>query len=184
MFHLIFGLVWLGFIAFFTIMFMSAMIASSAPFPILIFVVLFLSMFWYVGIVMVKSGIKQYKANKNTDLYGEECYGKITAVYETGSYVNDNPEYKADIVVYIPSINDVVTVSEVIGYSKKEYPLGTPVRGKYYNGDINIIERGPIVTMSPFAEEKINEYMKHYGLTPQDTVVIDGVEYVRKDTLK
>ena len=177
MFQLFFGLFWLGFIAIFTIIFMSAMIASSAPFPIVIFVVLFLSIFWYVGIIMLKSGIKQYKANKNTDLYGEECFGKITSIYESGTYVNENP-------VYIPSINDVLTVSEVIGYSKKEYPLGTPVRGKYYNGDINIIERGPIVTISPFAEEKINEYMKHYGLTPQDTVVIDGVEYVRKDTLK
>lgn len=183
MFQLFFGIIWLSFIAFFTIMFMSAMVASSAPFPILIFVTLFLSIFWYVGIVFVKAGYKQYKANKNTDLYGEECFGKVIKVYETGAYVNDSPEYKADFVVYIPSINEVLVVSEVIGYTTREYPIGSSIRGKYYNGDVNIIEKGTIVTLSPFAEEKIKEYMNHYGLNPENKIVIDGVEYVRKDSL-
>ena len=34
----------------------------------------FLSIFWFVGISLVRSGYKQLKKNKETELYGNECY--------------------------------------------------------------------------------------------------------------
>lgn len=177
-----FGIVWLSFVSIFTFVFMASLFASGAPLVIGLGVGGFLSIFWFVGISMIRQGYKEYKANKETDLYGEECYAKIINVYESGSYVNDNPEYKADMIVYIPSNGEVLKLAETVGFNYSLFKPGTIVSGKYYNGDININKESSGITLPYEADEKIKAFMKHYNISdPANVIVIDGVEYVRKD---
>lgn len=185
MFEFWFGVVWLVFIAVFTIMFIVISVFSGAPFYIPILFLLILSLFWFVGIHLTVKGYKKIKADKETKLYGELCYGIISNIYESGAYVNDNPEYKADLLVYISSRREVELVSEVIGFDYNKYEIGTCVKLKYYNGDINIESVESNNALPYDAEAEIKRYKEHYkiNLPSDDTIIIDGVEYVRKDSI-
>lgn len=185
MFEFGFGLVWLVLVAMFTIVFLISATFSGAPIYIPIFLILFLSLFWYVGIYLIVKGYKKIKANKETNLYGELCYAVISNIYESGAYVNNNPEYKADFLVYIYSRGEVELVSEVVGFDYTQYKIGTCVKVKYYNGDINIESVEPKDSLPYDVEAEIQKYKEHYNinLPSDDAIIIDGVEYVRKDSI-
>lgn len=177
-----FALFWLGFVGVFTFVFMGGMFATEAPFAMIIFVAAFLSIFWFVGITLLRTALKEHKKNKETELYGVECYARTINVYESGTYVNDNPEYKADFILYVTSTGEVQKVSEVVGYNYNAFKPGTTIKGKYYNGDINFDKTTVGITLPYEAENKIKEFMVHYNISePTDVVVINGVEYVRKN---
>ena len=57
-----------------------------------------------------------------------------------GSYVNDAPEYQADVYLYITSEGRTETITEIIGFDPMKYPIKSYVKVKYYQGDINIEE--------------------------------------------
>lgn len=170
--NLIFGLIWT------TITFICTL-------PVLfegeIGVMLFLSFFWIIGIYLIKSGLKEIRTNKATDNFGEECFGIITDIYETGTYVNDVPELKADIKAYIPSLLETISVSEKLGLAHKagEYDIGTYVLLKYYNGDVNIVYSVDEAILPADAKYEL-EKIAPQKTSVQDTIILDGVEYVRK----
>lgn len=177
-----FGIFWLGFIALFTFVFMGSLIASGAPFIMYLVIGGFLSIFWFVGISLVRSGYKQLKKNKETELYGNECYARVVEIYESGTYVNGRPEYKADFVLYDTVSGETNKVTEIVGFNYNAFKPGTTVKGIYYNGDINIDKNTVGIAMPYEAETKIKEFMAHYNISdPTEVVVINGVEYVRKN---
>lgn len=177
-----FAIFWLSFIAVFTFVFMGSMVATGAPFVMYLFVGAFLSIFWFVGIAMLRASYKQLKKNKETQMYGNECYAKVIELYESGTYVNDRPEYKGDFIVYDTVTGEVQKVSEVVGFNYNAFKPGTTVKGIYYNGDINIDKNTVGMALPYEAETKIKEFMAHYNISdPTDVVIINGVEYIRKN---
>lgn len=113
-------------------------IVSQAEFNSLLWPKILLGAFAVIGLLFLFFGIRKIFKDKKTDKYGEMCFGKIFKVYESGTYVNGKAEYKADFLVFIPSLNTTKTFSEVIGYDPFKYPLNSFVSIKHYNNDINI----------------------------------------------
>lgn len=117
--------------------------------------VLFFLGFGALGITFIVLGIKKIVADRNTEVYGEECFAKITDVYCSGASVNGRSEFKADFRVYIPSIGGVRKLSEAIGFEPMGFPVNGYAKVKYYKNDINIIE----VISKDFVPEKIREML-------------------------
>lgn len=124
-----FGIIWTIFITFFTIIVISA--GGVGDFLV------FLIVFWLVGIIILKNGIKKIIADRNTELYGEECFGRICEISSIGSS-NGNSFYQAKISVYVPSEGITKIVSEDIGYDYNKFKKGSYLKLRYYENDVNI----------------------------------------------
>lgn len=100
--------------------------------------VLILGLFEVVGIILLVSGAKQVIKDKKTSKYGLQCYGIVRQILQTGSYVNNRPEYKAVIDFVNPESQQVQSIEEIIGFDYNKYPVNYYVMCKYYEGDINL----------------------------------------------
>lgn len=103
--------------------------------------IIFFSIFYIVGICLVVKGAKRVKKDNDTDKKGEICYGRIIDIVPTGVYVNDRQEYKAVVHFYIPSLNKDEILEEVIGFEYYKYNVGDYYKLKYYNKDINFVNK-------------------------------------------
>lgn len=189
MFEILFGLIWTSITAILTFVFYSGTsgeiyvndeLVSQAEFNEMLWPKLFFGIFWAIGLFMIYWGLKRIIKDKKTNAFGEICYGKITDIFESGTYINEVPELKAQIVLYIPSINDIKIVSEVIGLYGLvyNYEIGKCVEVKYYNGDINFEKVLDIQDLPYEAQEILNEFKTEM---PKEKVMYNGVEYIRKD---
>lgn len=127
--ELIFGIVWLAIT-------ITTSILCIVVKPSLI---IFFSLFYFIGIFLVVKGAKRLIKDKSTEKNGEICYGRIKEISPTGVTVNGNQQLKAKVYFYIPSLNKEEILDEVIGYSYNSYHEGEYVKLKYYNNDINIL---------------------------------------------
>ena len=179
MFELIFGLIW----TIFSMAFAIIMIFAEGTEEIGIFPFIFISLFIIIGLFFLIKGIKKLIKDIKTNAYGEECYGYIQNLYPDGSYVNGNPEYKADILTYIPSKNNVEQITEVVGFDINKYPMNSYVKGRYYEGDINIEEKLESKNLIPADAMKFfNDTTTSNGTeTNQDIIIVDGHQYKRID---
>lgn len=191
MFEVVFGIIWTIFTAFFTWGFygtngnvtVNGHLVSHEEFSDMLWPKIFISIFWIAGLFILLRGLKKVIRNVSTDAKGEVCFGKICDVYNSGTYVNGRPELKADVLVYIPSIQETKIISEIIGFDRYKYRNGPYVRLKYYNGDINFEE---VIDSTDLPLDAQNELVKSqsYNTNLKDTIVVDGIEYVRKDSIE
>lgn len=190
MFDIFFCLLWLMITAFCTWVFygmggditVNGTPVSQEEFSGMLMPKIVIGIFWLIGLFLLFKGIKKCIKNASTNVNGELCYGKICSVYESGAYVNERPELKADFLVYIPSTLETKTISEIIGFDYYKYTEGTYVELKYYNGDINIeavIDSSilPLDAKNALVDSSIS------SKNPARTIIVDGVEYVRKDSI-
>lgn len=138
MYNFIFGVVWTVFV---TLMFIMCLFVpgeqrggADMDFSLLIFFILF-ELF---GLYLLISGLKKIIKDKKTNKYGIQCYGIISEIKKTGTYVNDYPEYKAILNFVNPETNQIETIEEIVGLDYNKYPINSYVLCKYYHGDINI----------------------------------------------
>lgn len=129
-----FGTIWTAFMFIFTIIIIFSSIESFN-----LMAIPFLGMFWYIGIYLLKSGLRKMKADAATEDFGEECFGRICELSSTGS-TNGNTFYRATIIAYLPKEGIVKTFQEDIGYNYYEFPEGSYLRLKYFQDDVNIKE--------------------------------------------
>ena len=134
MFELLFG----SFFALLSVIVSIIITKTSGPST---FVGTICGIFLITGIALIILGLIKIIKNYLTSKKGEECYGCVKDIKETGKYINDNPIYKAKFSVFVESLYEVKEIEEDLGKSKEEYPVGTYVKVKYYNDDINIIEK-------------------------------------------
>ena len=186
MFEFKFALLWLGCMTLFTGLILgsgdiSAFIGSS-------FIII---PFWIIGIYILKRGIDKINIDKQTDNLGESCYGLITDIYPTGSSSMGVPELKANVTIYIPSSHEVMDVSEVLGMADKVgfYRVGSYVQLRYFEGDINfefVLDEETLPTdvkEQLSASDSLVNAKNTNNVISNDTIVIDGVEYVRSDRI-
>lgn len=190
MFEIFFGIIWTGITAMVTYGFygniggtitVNGEVVSQAEFSAMLGPKLFLGLFWAIGIFFIVRGFLKVKRNKDTDIKGEICYGRITNVYNSGTYVNGRPLFKADIKIYIPSINETKILSEEVGFDRYVYAENSYIEVKYYNNDINIERFIEVEDIPSIAAEHIvrNDFKEN----DNDTIIIDGVEYVKRDSI-
>lgn len=201
MFELVFGIIWTAFTAFMTFMFygiageitVNGVLTSHEEFITLLWPKLFFGIFWLVGIFLIVTGLRKLIRDGRTEKQGEICYGMVENVYPSGSYVNGQPLYKADVLVFIPSENREATISENIGFKSYDYPVQSFVKVKYFNNDINIkerlsLEKVPLDIKERFISNRTQPIENYQvtntnitqGPTP-DLIVVDGVTYKRVD---
>ena len=169
MFEVLFGTVWTIFTAFMTFAWISSegkfLVSDSIglryKFTVLGGQMCFFGIFWLVGLTILCIGVKKLIRNANTNKFGEECFGVVCNIYNSGTYMNDAPELKSDVLVYIPSLNETKVISEVVGVGQSEYEVGSYVRLKYYNDDINlegIVDEDELPSATKLILEKSPEF--------------------------
>lgn len=184
MFYLWFGLLWL--IICTPIFIIGFMVDQS------FYILLFAIPFETIGIVFLVKGLKEYIRNKKTDIKGVECYGIITSHISTNVFINGEEQLKANIKLYIDSSNSVVEVSEVMDKNVNEYQIGTGVKVKYYNNDINFIETNiPFESLPYNAQYYLKEYINTIDkpkalneaiIYENDNIIeVNGVKYKKMD---
>ena len=180
--YFLFGLLWLIITTLFTI---PILISQN---NLDIFLILFILLFWAIGIFFVTKGIKKIITNRKTEKYGEDCFGRVKNIYQNGTMINHRPMYNIDVDVYIPSKQTMITITEEIGMDIGKYPLESIVKIKYYNNDINIKE---VVDYNSIPLN-IRDYFEKYESstntqttnvnTSTEVADINGVQYKRMDS--
>ena len=184
MFEVLFGSAWTLFTAFMTFAWIGSegkFLASDAlGFRYKLMAIggpmFILGIFWIIGLIILCIGLKKIIRNANTNKYGEECFGLVCDIYNSGAYINDVPELKSDVLVYIPSLNETKVMSEIIGIGQPQYVVGSYVRLKYYNDDINfdgIIAEHEL----PSAAKLMFEKAPKFNNKKDNTSAANGVEY-------
>ena len=98
---------------------------------------IFAALFSIIGWVFLGIGMRKFKRNRATEKHGILTYGIILSIRNSGCYVNDQPELKADVLIEKEGICAVL--SETIGLDPYKYREGQFLRCKYFNDDINIL---------------------------------------------
>ena len=194
MFELIFGLIWTAFTGVFVYVFYFAGVGtitvngvptSQAEFNQILFPKIFLGIFLLIGIIMIIKGLKKILANMATSSKGEIKYGYISDVYYNGSRVNGRPRYNARIILI--ENGSPCEFEEDIGFKKYQYPSGSYVKVKHYKNDVNILntidEYSVPSSLSSWVELNVRSRASHADIEDNhsgNTIIIDGVEYVRK----
>lgn len=190
MFEIIFGVIWLLITGMVTLGFYSGtastitvngQLVSQEEFNTMLGPKIFIGIFWAVGIIMIIVGLRKIIKNAQTEKFGEVCYGRIIDIMRTGTRVNNVPELKAIVQVYIESEGRLDTIEEVIGLAtKREYNIGDFIEGKYYNGDINIDSYIPETVIPLHIQEKLKNIKIN---STENEIMVDGVKYIRKDSI-
>lgn len=126
-----------------------------------------------VGIVFIILGLIKIIKNFLTSKKGEECYGCVKEIKESGKYINNYPIYKAEFNVYVESTCEKIEIEEEIGTKPEKYPIGSYVKVKYYNKDINIIDKLDENLIPEEIKQKIKVEVTN------ETIEIDGIKYKR-----
>lgn len=83
---------------------------------------------WLATFYYLFKGVKKFKRDTLTKNKGEICFGRIC------NFVF----YGVEVLVYIPSTKETKIIRETVDSDPlKSYRLGTYVKLKYYDGDIN-----------------------------------------------
>lgn len=176
MFNLIFGLVWTIFSTFcFSLMFVDGGNFEPAIIP-------FALLFEGVGIWLIVSGLKQVITNKKTDIHGISTYGIVLNTLKTGSYVNNVPELKAEVLTYLEYERTTKVFQEIIGLAPAKYNVGAYVSVKQHENDINIIEEVDRDTIPNYILESLEE--EYFNEDAPKTIEVNGVTYVRADLIE
>ena len=180
MFNFKFGLAWTAFMVVFTLG-----VCSSGE-GIGLGLILFLGLFWAIGIGVMVSGIKMIYKDRQTEINGDFCYGRMINLSPTGCYVNDVPELKADFLVLLPEGN-IRLMTEIVGMAHKiSYVIGDYFELKIYNDDINIVGQIQKEHMPAQVLEALELESLRYGVQEDtlqsnaESVFINGVEYIKR----
>lgn len=183
MFKLIFGLIWTFFVTFIIIVCLVVPGEQGKAMDMSLPLFIYLTLFELIGLFMLSGGLKKIIKDKRTKTNGMHCYGIIRDIQVTGSYINNDPEYKAIIDFVNPETDKVENTEEIIGFKYNEYPINSYILCKYYQGDINLEST---ISESMVPEEikkalapakKITDYSSIEFSSDGEYVTIDGVQY-------
>ena len=187
MFELKFGMIWEAIVLIISVAFLSDIVAGGEEAIALIPISLFLLLFHGIGIFLLFVGIKKVVANRKTEKYGEECFGKIIDIHPNGNSVNGRKELAAVISVFIPTEGQSRDFKEVVGMGTSPYEIGDYIKGKFFNNDVNIMEKvypdylpvnvrnalEVIPTSKPLSPRNAPDVI----YVSEDIILVDGVRY-------
>ena len=153
-------------------------------------IILFFLLFLAVGLFVLYLGLKKVFKDSKTNSKGELCYGVITDISpdEGGVQVNGRAQSKVTVQFFVESLNTMKTLSENIGFKEDEYSIGSCVRIKYYDGDINIVEKYVDINQVPVNIQNYLRGLMQNSVVPngmytgdESTITINGVTYRKED---
>lgn len=187
MFNFIFGLVWTSIMTPIFIMCLVVPGEQRGGVDMDFFLFCILLLFELIGLFLLISGLKKIIKDKKTKKYGIQCYGIIREINETGSYINNNPEYKALLQFVNPETYQVENIEEIIGLDYYKYSVNSYILCKYYQGDINLEKQvsdneipGDIKKRLDSLQKKINSSDLEFS-SDGEYVTIDGVQYKKNE---
>ena len=121
MFEFIFGLIWTSFVTPIFIFCLLVPGEQRGGEDMNLFLFIFFVVFELIGLYMLISGLIKIIKNIRTKKHGIKCYGIVTDIQPTGSYVNGNPEYKAEVDFINPETNQLDTIEEIVGFNYDKY---------------------------------------------------------------
>lgn len=127
--------------------------------------ILFLLIVILAGLSFIIKKLKKIILDHKTEKFGEDSYAYIKNIYPKENNTNSRPLYQGYFIVYIPSKNKTEKITEKVGYDALKYQIGTFVKVKYYNGDINIKE----VTDYNALPLNVRPYFDQLISSPNDT---------------
>lgn len=134
-----------------------------------------------MSVFLIVKGIKQIIKDRKTDINGIDTYGCILKTFSTGNSINDLPEMKAEILTYLENERTIKKFEEVVGFDSSKYSIGTFLRLKQFEDDINIVE---VVTRDLIPSYILEELDVHIDKLMPKTTEIGGVKYIRADLVK
>ena len=183
MFDLVFGAAFIAFSLVFIFAFIGNSVASSGFTVSLSVPIVVIGIFFFIGLMVFIKGVRKIWKNIKTSKNGEEGYAILKDIVPTGSRVNGMPEMKGVFLVYILSLNRTETQEEIIGFNPFKYKVNDYVRVKYYDGDINIIEKISDNQVPSNVKRQlggINEFSSS-SIGGEDIININGHNYKRID---
>lgn len=93
-----------------------------------------------IGVFLFILGLIKMIIDYITSKKGELCFACVNDIVSTGKVINDKEIFRAKFIVYIGSKHKVISISEEIGADLSNYPIGSFVKVKYHNNDVNIID--------------------------------------------
>lgn len=183
-FELSFALLWLGMCTFFSVV----MVAGEA-----MSMMVFLIPFWLAGFVVLAKGIKRAKADAATKKHGQQSYGLVVDFSDSGAAVNNHPVWNAHVLVSLGNGCSRVFVEEAGTHPK--YDVGDFLLVKYYQNDINILDRASKYAIPEHVKEcllsaapthvtatisqQIQQNKPQDFIVTEDSIIVDGVAYPR-----
>ena len=183
MFKFIFGLVWTAFITPIFILCLVVPGEQRGGVDMNPFLFIFFILFELIGLYLLISGLIKIIKDKKTKKYGVQCYAVIDDIQETGSYVNNNPEYKAILNFVNPVTHQVETIEEIIGFDYNKYPINSYILCKYYQNDINLenlIYENEVpedIKKQLVPKQQVPNYSNLEFSSDREYVTIDGIQY-------
>jgi hypothetical protein len=163
---------------------------SQAEFNAMLWPKIFFGVFLLIGIAFLIVAIKKLIVNAKTSMNGDELYGYILDTRPNGTYVNGQPLFNAEIL-FRDTSGKFRILADGIGNKTVKYYPGSYVKIKHFNNDINIIDAAdeyqvPLDVKNLMEAELSHPRYSNYQSSSihcesSDTVIIDGVEYVKKD---
>ena len=168
--------------------YVNGVLTTQEEFNAMLFPKVFLGIFWVIGFAVLFEGLKITYKNVLTKVKGKLWYGRIIKIFNSGTYINGIPELKADFLIVVPETGETKVLSEVIGVTNSvSYNIGDYFKLNGYNDDIDIIGRvypdNIPYDIKDILDRESEDYMKNIRVKDKETVIVDGVEYVKADTL-
>ena len=181
MFELVFGIIWTAISAFCMVGVLStgeSVSQMSVP-------IVFVGIFVCIGIFMMFRGCRKLWKNMQTKVNGEPCYGRVLNVERNGCYVNNQPMYKAEILVYSELDCTDYTIWEDIGFDPARFPIGSFLKVLYYKGDINFTEDSYNIDDMPESRKQLLLSKSQFisSADNENIITIGGVRYIREDMI-
>ena len=196
MFELIFGLIWTAFTSLFLFLMygipsmnytVNGNSVTREEFHSMLGPKLFIGMFLGIGIFLIIHGARKVIRNMQTKVNGEECFGRVLAIAKTGTYINERPVYKAQVLLISNVEGTDYTIWEEIGFNPRRFQIGEYIKVLYYKGDINFIDEEEYSTQYDIPEDTkryLNDLSQDLIPTSNDdSILIDGVRYIREDSI-
>lgn len=98
-----------------------------------------IGIFFLVGSLLAVNAFSKLKIDWATKKKGFIGYGQVVSIEYTGVKINNKPQLAATVRTYIPQLNVVVNLSEVVGVGESPYEIDSIVAVRYWDFDINIL---------------------------------------------
>lgn len=162
------------------VLILGSLIWSDGELTILIIGIL--ALFATIGIWLTGTGLKKLLKDKNTAALGEESFGYIFKMVSSGAVVNNIPLLNAKILV-LKRDGTFMEVVESLENDSYKYAPGEYVKVKYLNEDANILGKVE-EEMVPFnLKNYVSENYPNLSNVAEETIYIDGEEYIREDLI-
>jgi arginyl-tRNA synthetase len=135
-------------------------------------------------LAFIAVGVRKLVKNLKTNRYGYETYGVVLQIFPTGKSVNSRPILCAEISL-VKEDGTTEIFKEDIGFNEKRYHTGAFLKVKYFENDVNILEKlheanvpfNYVDMLKRDLNEQYNSNFDMYGTYTDEFADIESTEF-------